>query len=347
MSVHDQSPAGKHSRLGLYIPLGLLLAAIAAWSGYWVWAKGAATARMDEAVARLGEAGYRIAWEDRTIGGYPFRFNVTLTGVAIREPAGWGLQSPRLEGEAKAFAPGSWIVAAPQGLTFVRPEGGPVRVSGKMIRASLTHLGRRPPNFSFEAVRPAFQPQPGARPFALNFAERVELHLRAGPDDEGGVFLKVEGGIPRPGSVLALAGDAQPVALSWNSTLSKMSAFDGPSWSEAVRNWTASGGAMTVRDAGITAGQARLGVKGGRVSAGSDGRAVGALDLTLSQTSNVLTAMGQAGLIPQETAEAAAVVARARQGPGGEMNAALTFQAGRTTLGPVAIAAAPKIYDVR
>jgi hypothetical protein len=54
--------------------------------------------------------------------------------------------------------------------------------------------------------------------------------------------------------------------------------------------------------------------------------------------------MGDSGVLPRETAEAAAAVAAARQGPDAAAQATLDFQAGQTTLGPVAIGPSPMIY---
>jgi hypothetical protein len=58
-----------------------------------------------------------------------------------------------------------------------------------------------------------------------------------------------------------------------------------------------------------------------------------------------LAAFGQAGLIPPETVALASAVALARQGAGDTAAATVNFQAGRTTLGPVALGAAPKVYS--
>jgi hypothetical protein len=71
------------------------------------------------------------------------------------------------------------------------------------------------------------------------------------------------------------------------------------------------------------------------------------LDVSLRQAPRALDAMGAEGVIAPEAAEAAAAVAQARQGPGGVAQATLHVQAGRTTLGPVALGPAPKIYDPR
>jgi len=104
---------------------------------------------------------------------------------------------------------------------------------------------------------------------------------------------------------------------------------------------------MTVRQAGVTAGEALIGCNAGTLSVGADGRLRGALDVTLRQAPRALGAMGESGVLPRETADAAAAVARAREGADHAARATLDFQAGRTTLGPVSIGPAPKVYDTR
>ena len=343
----DPTPPRKYSRLGLILPFTALGLLVVGWSAAWFWAQGETAKRMDAAAENWKQAGYQVAWRQRTIGGFPFRMDVTLTDVTARAPGGWALEAPRLEGEAYMHAITHWLIAAPAGLTFVRPLGGPVAVKGELIRASLTHLQQRPPSFSFEGVKLTFAPAPGAQPFSLASADRVEFHLRAGPDDEGGVFASLDGGKARaPGIFAEVAGD-KPIAMVWNSTLSKMSAFAGPTWPQAVRHWTAGGGRMTVRNAGVTAGDANLGVTSGTLTAGGDGRLSGVLQVTLRQGPRALTALAAEGIVDAGAAQSAATVVQARQGAGDAAQAAIDFQAGRTTLGPVALGAAPKVYDPR
>lgn len=347
MSLPDPTPARKPRRLGLYLPFLILLVFAVLWSIAWVWARGEALKQMDQAVADLDRAGYQIAWKQRDLGGYPFRLDVTLTEAQIRERSGWALAAPKFEAEAYLYAPGRWMLATPDGLTFTRPEKGPVTVTGKLLHASLTHLDQRPPSFSFEGVGLTFQPGPGAQPFSLSAADKVEFHLRAGPDDEGGVFTHLDNGKARLSGLFArIAGD-KPIAIVWNATLTKMSAFTGPDWPSAVRNWTAAGGQMKLREAGVTAGDALIGSNSGTLTVGADGRVRGVLDVTLRQAPRALGAMGEQGVIPRESAQAAAEVAEARQAADGGAKATLNFEAGRTTLGPVAIAPAPKVYDPR
>jgi hypothetical protein len=122
-----------------------------------------------------------------------------------------------------------------------------------------------------------------------------------------------------------------------------MSAFHGPSWPAAVRNWTAAGGRMSVKRAGLTAGDALIGVNSGDLVVDRDGRVTGVLDVSLRQAPRALSAMGETGAVPPAAAMAATAVAEARR-DGDIAHATLNFEAGRTTLGPVALAPAPKAY---
>lgn len=349
MSVPDPSAPRKPSLARLLIPFAIALVVIIGWSAGWIWLRGEAKAQMDARVAQWREAGYEITWKDRGVGGYPFRLNITLTEPRIRDRSGWALEAPVLEAQAFVHAPTSWIIAAPQGLTFVRPQGGPVVVTGKLIRASLTHPQNYPPNVSFEGVDLAFRPAAGANPFGLQAAERVEFHLRQAPaevGDEGGVWLSVKNGKAQLSGLLGrIAGD-KPISIEWDGRISKISALRGPDWPSAVRAWVRAGGRMNVKRGGLTAGDALIGVNSGDLTVGSDGRAEGVLDLSLRQAPRALGAAGDAGAIPQDRAAAAAAVAEARQ-TGDFARTQLHFQAGQTTLGPVAIAPAPKVYEAR
>lgn len=346
MSLPDPQAARKPRRLGLILPFVLLLIAAAAWSGFWLWARGQVLAQMDASVAELGRAGYQISWKARSVGGYPFRMDVTLREASVREPSGWGLDAPELAGEAFLYAPKHWVIAAPQGLTFLRPKGGAVAVTGKLLRASLTNLDQQPLSFSFQGQNLSFAPAAGAEPFALQTADLVEFHLRRGPNDEGGLFARLDNGKARLTGLFGhIAGD-KPVSIVWNSTLSKISSFHGADWPQAVRRWTEAGGRMTVRDAKLTAGEALIETSAATLAVGSDGRLRGVMPVSLRQAPKALGAMARTGVLPEGTASAASAVAAARQ-TGEVTRATINFEAGQMTLGPVAVGAAPRIYTPR
>lgn len=348
MSLPDPPAPGKSRHLWLILPFGLVGLFVVGLSVAWSLASREAARRIDATREAWRQAGYELSWKDRAIGGFPFRMDVTLTDVAVRDAAsGWALQAPRIEGEAYMHALTHWLIAAPAGISFVRPEGGPVTVQGDLIRASLSHFDSRPPSLSFEGVKLRFAPAPGARPFALTSADRVEFHLRAGPDDEGGVFARLEGGHARLSGLFARVVDNKPIAMEWNSTLSKMSAFSGPNWPAAVRRWAGAGGQMTVRHAGITAGEALVNVPSGTLAAASNGRLSGTLKVSLRRAPRTFDALSAEHVVSPEAAQSATAVAQARQGAGDSAEATIDFQAGRTTFGPVSLGAAPKVYDPR
>jgi hypothetical protein len=161
------------------------------------------------------------------------------------------------------------------------------------------------------------------------------------------VFATVDKGAAQLSGLMARVAGGKPISIVWNSTVSKMSAFTGADWPSAVRHWAEAGGSMTVRHAGITAGDALLASDSGTLSAGNDGRLTGVLDVALRQAPRALGVLGQAGAISPQAADAAATVAAARQDGGDVAHITLNFQAGQTTLGPVAIAPSPKVYDRR
>ncbi len=342
--VPDPEPARKPRRFWLYAPFVVLLLAVAGWTALWLQVRGQAATRMDTAVIELRKAGYDVSWKDRTLGGYPFRLDVVLTDARIREPGGWSIATPRLEAQAFLYSIGHWITAAPQGLTLTRPIGGPVEVRGELLRASLSGLDKRPPSFSFEGRKLTFAPGAGAQPFGLSAADKVELHLRPGPDDQGAILFKVDNGKAQLSGLFAqLAGD-KPVSIVWDSILTRMSGFKGQTWPDAVRAWSGGGGLIQVRQAGVTAGDALIGAQAGQLGVGYDGRLVGSMDVTLRQAPRALAAMAATGTLPPETALAAAAVAAAREDSASVARATLTFEAGRMTLGPVAIGASPRVY---
>ncbi len=342
--VPDPAHHRKPRRLALYAPFVIAGVAALAWSGLWVYARGEAGKRLDAGAEQLRKAGYDVTWGERKIYGYPFRLNVQLADARIREPSGWGLAAPKLEAQAFMHGLSTWVIATPDGLTFTRPVGGAVSVKGDVIHASLSGLDKPLPNVSFEGTKLTFAPAAGAQPFALSAADKVEFHFRPGPDDQAALFFKVDAGTARLSGLLArIAGD-KPISISWDSILSKVSAFKGANWPEAVRDWTTAGGRMTVRQAGVTAGEAVLGAQAGVLSVGYDGRLNGSLDVTLREAPKALGAMAETGAIRPEAAMAASAVAAARQGNDNVARANVTFQAGQTTLGPVAIGPAPKVY---
>ncbi|MDO8297791.1 MAG: DUF2125 domain-containing protein [Caulobacter sp.] len=316
MTLPDRPPARKSRRLGLFLPWLALLLLVGGWSVAWFKLRDEAVHRMDAAVAQLRDRGYPVVWTTRTVTGFPFRLDVTLTGARIAEPSGWAIAAPLLKSEAWIYRLDHWMLVAPDGVTLSRPDGGQVVVRARALRASLGGMNARPPRLSIEGVGLDFDATPGATPYLIKSAERLELHLRPGPDDQGGVLFRVDGARLRLKGLPARVAQDRPVSMSWDLVLSKMSAFRGDSWPSAVRRWRDGGGVMTVRAAELRGGDALLTGQGGPLRVGLDGRLEGRLDTRLKNSDGT------------------------GQGLGGRVS----LEDGRATLGPLDLGPSPRLY---
>lgn len=308
--------------------------------------KGQMEQQMDRGAADLRKAGFEAAWKERKVTGYPFRFFITLTEARLKEPSGWALDAPLLKAEASAFNIKHWMVVADEGVIVTRPVSGPLRVTAKALRASFVATQSALPRIAVEGAQLTFAPEAGARPFALSKAEKLEFHLVPGGKDEAALLLRIDGGKASAGGMTARLAGEKPVSVLWDSLISQRDDLTGPDWPGSVRRWSEAGGTMTLRKGGITLGDTSLGLGSGSLTVGVDGRMRGTIDAQMSKGSGALLAMGETGLIEPNGAQIAAAVIQAREmtGDGKSAQATIRFEAGQTTLGPVAIGAAPKVY---
>jgi hypothetical protein len=346
-----RKPLQKPRRLGLYSPFVLLLILVLAWSTAWLWLRAETQRRMDMARASLAAEGKDLSWARRSISGFPFRLDVSLTDFRLREASGWALAAPALKAEAPVFAPAHWVVVAPDGVVVTRRVGGNLIVKAKILRASFSQPDDHPPRVSVEGIGLTFTAAPGANPFFVTASQEFHLHTRAGPGDRGAVYVSLDRAqAPLPGLMGRIA-EGKPVNLIVDAIYSHAGALNGRDWAGAVDAWRRAGGALDVRSLRLQAGGALLDAHAGILTVGADGRLQGSLAVSLHQAPRALAVMGQTGAIAPEAVGAAATVIGARsQGPsqGGSQDSGaavtLDFQAGQTTLGPAAIGPAPKVY---
>jgi hypothetical protein len=327
-------------RLGLYGPFIALAIAAAAGAIGWLWLKGETERRMDALAARAAAGGGAFTWASRRVGGFPFRLDVDFTSVTWRDGSGWGLNAPSLKTEASVFALGHWVAVAPDGAVILRPAAGPVKVAARVLRASLYDVDRRPASFSLEGIGLVFSPLPGAAPYFLASAGELHVHTRPGPADQGAAYVELDRGAPIGGLLGAIAG-GKPVSLIADTIFDHAGALAGISWPRAVRGWSAAGGRIEARRLRLTTGGSLLDAHGAGLTVDGDGRLEGALSARITHAPRLLADLAAAGIIAPDAARAATEAVEI-QGPAAPVS--LDFQAGRATLGPVALAPAPKVY---
>lgn len=330
-------------RLGLYAPFALLLTLAAAWSLGWFWLRGEVFRRMDAAARSWEDSGYRVDWSDRAVYGFPFRLDLDVTSARLREQSGWGLAAPRLQAEAFVFAPDHWILVAPDGVVLHRRVGGPVAIAARVLRASVSEAGAHPPRVSVEGLGLTFATPAGAKPFGLASAGEFHLHTRAGPQDEGAAYMEIDRAVTAGPGLLNDIAAGSPVTIIGDGLFTQAGAPSGPGFGGVLRGWSAAGGSLTVRRLSLQAGAASLDSRSGTLGIGPDGRLAGATVVKLTKIPRLLGALAADAPLAPEVAKAARAVLAARA-LRDTATVTLYFQAGQTTLGPVAIGPSPRIY---
>jgi hypothetical protein len=356
MTVPDHAAAFKRPRRRwLFIPYAVVVIAVFLWSIAWLEIRNQVAMAMDRASIQAKAHGLALDWSNRTIGGYPFRIEVTVTGFTAREPSGWSLATPSLKAIANAYDPNHWVVVAGNGVDFTRPGAGVTHVQGKAIRASWVGPssvggGDGAPRIIVEGLGLTFATDPGAKPFPLATLGHAEVFTRTEPGGRLDAGLLMENAQPRASTVEApslladLTGE-RPFAVLWQGIVSHPKAFTGDNAPAAARAWASAGGTLTTVRAGMASGPRTMGLRPGALSLDPDGRVRGEADLVfVGVNGDPLRAMGRDGIVQPMAAEAAALIldARATLSPRAEVD--LTYQAGVTTLGPVAIGPAPKPF---
>jgi hypothetical protein len=243
-----------------------------------------------DAAAAPHPGGWQASWRARRVYGYPFRLDVDVDDLKLADPSGWGLAAPSVKAEAYLFAPTRWIAAFPTGLTFTRPDGGPVDVRGHLIRFSLNSWDEHPPRLSLEGEDLTFTtPGLDTKPFALERAANVQLYTRAGPSDQGALLLTVKDGVAAPATWLAAVGQDKPVSLILDATFTHASAIHGLSVRDAARAWAHAGGALDVQNTSIQAPNSGFDALRGRLTLTDDGSLTGALDGSARDFEGIMT----------------------------------------------------------
>ena len=351
MTLPDRAaPFKRAKRRWLFIPYAVVVIAVFGWSIAWLEIRNQVALAMDRASMQARAHGLALEWKDRTISGYPFRIEVALTGFTASEPSGWGLSAPTLKAIANAYDVDHWVVAAENGLTVARPNAGATHVTGRAIRASWVAKGDAAPRLIIEGLDLTFAADPGAKPFLLASAGHAEVFTRTEPDGRMDAGLLLEHAQPRassPGapSLLTDLTANRPFALLWQGIVSHPEAFRGSGAHEAAQAWATAGGTLTTVRAGASSGPRGFGVRPGVLSLSADGRLRGEADFLLrGDASNAMRAVGQDGIVQPMAADAVALILQAQEAANWRTEIPLTFQAGVTTLGPVAIAPAPKPF---
>lgn len=336
--------SGRVNRLGLFGPFLLLAVVVGGWSLWWAYLAGQVEDRIDAQAERLRQAGWQVAYDPLNVQGWPFRLTVRATGVRLIAPSTHALAVPELVAEAAAYAPGRWVMAAPEGLLLTRAAKGQVDIQGESIRASVSAGQDRRARIVVEMIEPRFSWGQGAEPFPLRAAER--LVINAVPRETigtMGLLLDITGAVGREGGVLTDMAEgrvfdlrAEAEALGTDHLLNADGAVD-------LGGWVGAGGALTALQFGAAAEDDEVRASSDRLSFGPDGRLIGTVQVRYRGGTAPLAGLARAPGADPLASRAATAAAGATAALRGEGSLTLVFRDGRTWLGPLSLAPAPRL----
>jgi len=281
----DSTTTTTRSRLWVFVPFAVIVVLAAAWTGFWFFAASKAEAiisRWIEQEERLGRV-YQCA--SRTVGGFPFRFEVRCREPSMELTA---LQPPRvirakdLVALAQVYQPGL-IIAEITGPVSIAEAGGPPigRADWRLAQASLRASGIRPERLSvvLDGVKLEFLENGAADP--VGTADHVELHLRRNPEavaDKVDVdfALQASGAVVQRGP---LAG--RPIALEAAGVARAIPDIRRKTTPQRLREWQAAGGKLELQKVRLQQGEA-VAVAAGDLRLTESGRPDGTLNITMT-----------------------------------------------------------------
>ena len=317
------------------------------YAGYWVVGSRMADRALHAWFAERQAAGWTAAYESLAVRGFPSRFDVTVTGLDLRDPAtGLGWQAPQVEFDALSYQPQHYIATWPRAQTLLTPAGD-IGIASERMQSSLVFT----PGPSFRLNRSQLVvaglrvTPPGSDAFGagvLNFA------TGRAPGSEFGHRIGLEAaevGLPDavrtrldPDRILPAAIER----LHVDATLD----FDAP-WDRHALESGPIPQLTHLRIDDLTASWGDLGlVVTGELAVGADGTPAGKLDIRAAHWRGLLDLLERAGLLPpgnRRMVETALAFVSAGSGGGEDLAATLSFTEGVMMLGALPLGPAPKL----
>lgn len=301
-----QTPSPQRlSRLGLFLPVAFLLVLLAGWSAFWFVAR----ARVHDAITiwLAQEAEQQRQWTcpDRTLGGFPFRFEVRCTDLRFTGTTPAGAVNgtlARFLAVAQVYKPNHVIVEAEGPLVVDREAGNRVALNWRAFDASAVFTGNRLDRFSIVVAEPVVhagsqQSRPDDLGGPLLNAASWQSHLRIDPERpaEDHVYdLAVTLKDARIPELDAALGNADPVTVAFQGAITEAAPFTAKAPSVEFERWRLAGGRFEIDELSVTKGKQRLQARG-QLSLDDLRRPQGRIDASVAGLDDLLASLGLGG----------------------------------------------------
>jgi hypothetical protein len=300
MSATTAAPR-KQKLWRLFLMPALVLVAAIGWSAFWFYAASKVDATMEAWRDREAKSGRVYDCAQRSVGGFPFRFEVRCSGASVAllsQTAGAAMAPVTAKlGDilvvAQVYDPKLLIAEFSAPATI---SGGglqsPMRVNWSKARSSIVGLPGVPQRASIVFDDAAIDRADASVPAPLVRAKHIELHARLAdgsaqdhPDIE--TVLRIAGGSLRELHPLL----AEPFDAEVRALLSGLKDFSPQPWPQRFRAIQAAGGHVEIVQSRIQQGDL-IAVAAGMLGLNSGGRLEGELQMTVAGLEKAIPALG-------------------------------------------------------
>jgi hypothetical protein len=344
-----QQPPKRYSRVGLYVPLFAVIVLAIGWSIFWYVSATITGREIGVWIKREAQNGRDWTCPERSVGGYPFRIEITCKNPTFSGPAAGIPVAGKLAGihlVAQIYNPKLIIGEADGPFDFILTQDGTrTTANWKLMQISVRGVPDALQRTSFIADQIAVSvTSSNGRAFSGR-ADNLQIHLRRGAEDQHAFDFAVTSTNTVSADLDSATGIDAPATLQVYGTVTQAETIGGGTIPQLLERWRTAGGSLVLDNAAIVKGS--LNAQGtGTLHIDGTHRLDGRLDLTASGLAPVLQRYGIApqlldigGLI------GGLLTGRAPAQGAGQIRLPLTFDHGQLGLGPVrSLALLPPLY---
>ena len=347
----------------IFLPAGLLAAALGLYGVYWITLSNRISAGLATWAEAAHAEGIETAWSDTSVSGFPLRLALTIDHPLLANPAqdsDWEWQTKKIIAQ---FLPYNLnhVILDIEGEHIIRYTDHsrrlPVRheVRAKMqnawasyVRETGTH-GRVALDIEeLESFRDTLGGTHGDRVAA----KRVQFHTRPSPLETGGTPGDYDLALKGTGIELDLMGRTLPLGsslehLELQARLRHVPTDLKDAGPALWQGWARGGGALTISKLRLIWGPLDLEAQG-EMHIDAAGRPEGRFDASLAHHEKLLSALVQTGLIDERQGRMAFAGLNAVSAFQGETNGRvripIVMQDGQLYLGPLALGALRPVF---
>jgi len=203
--------------LGIIVIIGVGL-----WSGAWMYGRTVVADQMDQQLAQMAENNLEVTCRERTISGYPFRYEVRCENVELINASGQLIQLGKGRGVALVYNPWHVIVEIDGPLTVQNAEdsstGAWISGSWELAQTSIRLGNDGLRQLDVVVSKPAFQAANLEAPADVR-SDELTFHMRKVPETEADLDLYV--------STKQLSGQLLPDTLPLFDTVFQLRIANG------------------------------------------------------------------------------------------------------------------------